>query len=137
MELLALLVFIASIITFFSGEFGRLFRKIYSIPGAPVVLPLLIISGFLVAYMQNVLSFLLWNQSGLRFTMIKLVECLPFHTGAAFITEVICLFLFTTIPVWGLYWSMRSQIQYLKKAKPYATHVYAVLWIYLVILWIA
>lgn len=135
LELLAFLVLAASIISFFKDEFTRFFKKIWSIKGAPLVLPLLAASTFTLVYGDDLFTFLLILQEALHNTMIALIQWMPFQMGAAFIAQMMCLFILATAPAWALYGLAR----YYTWEHPtiWATRIYAGLWIFLLILWIA
>ncbi len=133
--LLAFLVLAASIISFFSDEFAQFFKKLFKIKGAYVFLPLLVASGLIRLYKDLFLGVLLTFQTWLRYIMIQLMSCLPFHTGAAFITQVMCLFILSSLPAWGLYWLVKTKKW--GKATEWAGRAYVGLWFFLIMLWIA
>jgi hypothetical protein len=134
MGLLALLVFVASIIAFFSEEFLQFFKKFFAIRGMLLIFPLLVVSGFVMAYMHEVLNALLWLQTQLRYVMLKSVNMLPFRTGAAFIVEVFYLLLIPSLFAHGVYWF--AKYKHLKNELLWATRIYPFLWTFLIILWI-
>ena len=133
--LLAFLVLAASIISFFSEDFATFFKKLFKLKGAPLILPLLVASGLIRLYNDSVLEVLLTLQTWLRYLMIQCMSCLPFHTGAAFITQVLCLFILSSLPIWGFYWLVKTKKW--GKATEWAGRAYVGVWLFLIMLWIA
>lgn len=133
--LLAFLVLAASIISFFSEDFAIFFKKLFKLKGATLILPLFVASGLIRLYNDSVLEVLLTLQTWLRYLMIQCMSCLPFHTGAAFITQVLCLFILSSLPIWGFYWLVKTKKW--GKATEWAGRAYVGVWLFLIILWIA
>ena len=133
--LLAFLVLAASIISFFSDEFAKFFKKLFKRKSAQLILPPLILSGLISLYNDSVLGVLLTLQTWLRYLMVQCMSCLPFHTGAAFITQVICLYILPSLPIWGFYGLVKTKKW--GKATEWAGRAYVGVWLFLIMLWIA
>ncbi len=107
--LLCLIVLITSIIGFFSQEFIRLFKRVWAIPGAKLVVPLLIASliaeWFALWGWKSLFSF----QTGLSFVEHGLANLLPVQTGALMVTRVVLLVLIPGIPVWVTWFMTRKK----------------------------
>jgi len=135
MTLLAFLVIIAAIIAFFLDELSGTLKKIFSVGWLRVMLPLLAVSGCLMSFKNTLLLMLLSCQTYCRYLMVLIVQFLPNTLWGGYIAQQSVLFLMTSIPVWCLY----GVLKYKHWGNPYAwaTRTYLILWIFLLILWVA
>ena len=97
---LAAIVLITSILVFFSQEFVRLFKKVMSITGVNLLLPLFIASILIETYELWGVWLLENCHLALHLLIYKVTVLLPFETGALLLMRVIFLFLFASAPVW-------------------------------------
>ena len=97
---IALVVFFASIASFFAPEFGRVFKKIFAIPGAKLLIPLVVASGFIVIYEEAGHWLLIRFQIMLHQWVIKLDTLIPFEAGSLSIARIISLFIIASLPIW-------------------------------------
>lgn len=135
MSLLPLLVICASILAFFLDEFAQTFKKIFAIRGIRIVLPLFIVSSCVIWLSNGILTCLLWFQTYFRYLMVLIFQCLPYKLWAGIIAQWCVIFLVASVPTWCLY----GILKYKQWGRPtvWATHTYLILWIVLVILWVA
>jgi hypothetical protein len=90
--LLALVVLCTAIVAFFMQEFVHLFKKIFAIPGAKMLLPLLLISSVVEHF-----SFWIWKilnsiQNLLALSISQLSTVLPGTTTSIIIARALILF---------------------------------------------
>lgn len=135
MSLLALLVICASILAFFLDEFAATFKKMFAVGWIKIFLPLFIVSVCVISFSTSILSCLLWFQNYFRYLMVLIFQCLPNKVWSGIIAQCVVIFLVASLPTWGLY----GLLKYKHWGRPmvWATHIYLILWISLVILWVA
>ncbi len=97
---IALIVFLASIAAFFAQEFGRMFKKLFAIPGMKLLLPLVLASWLIIVYEEWGLWLLLRVQGALHSLIHRLHALVPFENGSLPFAKVIYLFLMASLPVW-------------------------------------
>lgn len=90
----------ASVATFFSEEFGRLFKKILSTPGINLLLPLILASCLVVTTKDN----WFWLFSGCQAMLNHLVgmaaSYFPFEPVVVGLINIAYLMLIVSIPGW-------------------------------------
>ena len=96
---LALLVFCSAIFVFFLDEFKGLLKKIFSIPGFKLVIPLIIASLVIEAYEAWGQWLLLWFQKGLHQILYKFASFMPFEMGAVLVVRILFLLAAAMLPV--------------------------------------
>ena len=99
---IALVVLICSIVVMFSAEFGDFFKKIFSIPGMKLFLPLIFVTILVGYYEPWLLIGLIEVQRILVEVSEKLASWLPFQTGAVSTARVLLLMLLSLLPVFVL-----------------------------------
>lgn len=97
---IALVVLMASIACFFAPEFGRLFKKVFAIPGAKLLIPLFMASWLIVLYEEFGHWLLIHFQIMLHRWVSRLDALLPFETASISIARIISLFLIASMPIW-------------------------------------
>ncbi|CEG57579.1 hypothetical protein [Legionella fallonii] len=118
---LAAVVFFAAIITFFSQEFIRMFKKIMDIKGAKLVLPLLAASWLMLSYDYWALWVVYYFREVLNWLVRMLTYIIPFGQVSSYIACIIVLTILPLAPVFGF-----DLLIYRKKNfKPYP-HTYLV-----------
>jgi len=96
---LTLLVFCSSIIAFFSQEFLRMFKKLFSIPGVKLLLPLAVASLLIEMHEDFGFWVLTWGQLQLHRIINALAGLLPFETGSVLLVRIVFLFCLAILPV--------------------------------------
>jgi hypothetical protein len=97
---LTLTVLIGSIFVLFSQEFIGLFKKIMSIPGVKLFLPLAVASSVVEIYEELGWWLLSQFQLVVHQSIYYLAAFLPFDTGAISLICILYLFLVASIPSW-------------------------------------
>ena len=97
---IALLVFATSIAAFFAQEFGRLFKKIFAIPGVKLLVPLALASWLISAFESWGYWLLIRMKAGLHHTEDFIAAFLPFEMIRISIVRIIFLVLFANVPIW-------------------------------------
>jgi len=124
---LILAVLFTAIVVFFSQEFINMFKKIFAIPGAKLILPLMLAS-WLVEYFED---WLLWILLGIKNALHQVVYWLnaliPFERGSISIAHTILLFLLASLPVWILIAVVKYKGKY--DPWPYTYELGAILWL--------
>lgn len=99
---IAVLTFCSLIFAFFSQEFFRFFKKIFSIPGVKLVLPLVMASALVELYQSPLHSCLIW----LRLKVYKLLNALIHLLGVSemkiMLTKIMILF---AIPIIAIFFN--------------------------------
>lgn len=96
---MTIVILSSAIFVMFLDEFRRLFKKISSIPGVKLFLPLLLGSWFILTFEEGGLRFLLWAQ-GLFHRSIQWMSTLtPFHHGSISMVETIHLVFLALLPI--------------------------------------
>ncbi|KTC65437.1 Uncharacterised protein (plasmid) [Legionella adelaidensis] len=100
MYLTILLVVCASaIVVFFSQEFGNLFKRIFSIPGFKLFVPLILASWLVEYYEELGVKILLWIKIYLHDFMNWIDNLSPIEKNSMLFTHILHLFLFGILPV--------------------------------------
>ena len=97
---LALTVLIGSVFVFFSQEFIRLFKKLMSIRGVKLFLPLVIASCLVEIYEEWGRWLLLRFQLAVHEVIYQLATFVPFDTGAISLIRILYLFILAGLPLW-------------------------------------
>lgn len=129
---IALIVFLASIAAFFAQEFGRMFKKLFAIPGTKLLLPLLLASWLIVVYEEWGRWLLLRLQVALHSLVHRLHILVPFEKGSLPFAKVMYLFLIATLPIW--FSELAALRKGRRKRQPPTYWVGIVLWIIAAIL---
>jgi len=96
---LALVVFFAAIITFFSQEFIRLFKKIFAIWGAKTVLPLLLASWIIYTFDYWVMWIIYYCRELLYGASSGLAHIVPSQNYGYKIAMILLLTFLSVVPV--------------------------------------
>jgi hypothetical protein len=96
---LAFIVFCSSVVVFFAEEWGRFFKKVLSLPGFKLLLPLVIASCFIEFYDIWGEWLLLKIQSGFHLAIHTISNLLPFTQGAVFLTRILFLLGLASLPL--------------------------------------
>jgi hypothetical protein len=129
---LALVVFFASIIVFFSQEFIDLFKKIMAIPGALLLLPLLLATSLIYHYQQWILPALHYYQDVLNTILIYLLKIMPRYSMISYLMLVLLLTFISVVPVLLLDQLSRYRT-YKRYPYPYVTST--LIWLLNIMLW--
>lgn len=97
---IALIVLLSSIAAFFSQEFARLVKRIFDIPGAKLILPLIAASFILEVYEDWGHWFLIWLQAAMHQLVYQLASLAPFKTGSIHLARMLFLFVLASVPMW-------------------------------------
>lgn len=97
---IALITFLASIAAFFAQEFGRMFKKLFAIPGMKLLLPLALASWLIIVYEEWGLWLLLRAQIATHQLVHRLHALVPFEQGSLPFIKIIFLFLIASLPIW-------------------------------------
>lgn len=92
---LAAVVLSTSIAVFFSKEFAGVYRKIIAVPGAKLLLPLIIASWLIETYEPFELWFLLKCKEGFHYLLFQLSALTTLNQNSA---QIIQLFILATFP---------------------------------------
>ncbi|MFI4963633.1 MAG: hypothetical protein ACHP6H_07245 [Legionellales bacterium] len=117
---LAMVVFFASIMVFFSQEFIRLFKRVMSVPGATLVLPLALVSWVVYAFDYWLLWGVFYYRECLQYIYRFLIRMLPFPQYAPSVALVLLMTLISVLPIYLLNWYSRKQTYHPYKY-PYVT----------------
>lgn len=96
---LALVIFSAAILILFSQEFIRIFKKIFAIKGAKLVLPLFIGSLLAVNFEELFLLVIYYFRGTLNAIVVFITQIIPFEKGAYSIVLIMILTLISVAPV--------------------------------------
>ncbi|BCA96311.1 hypothetical protein TUM19329_26720 [Legionella antarctica] len=111
---LAAVVFCAAIFVFFSQEFIRVFKKIFAIKGAILILPLVVASCVVYNFNDLVYLVIYYYRDVLHAMLSFLTWIIPFGQVSSSVASIILLTLISTVPVFLLDWYLRR-----KTYKPY------------------
>lgn len=100
---LAFIVMLSAIVLFFSQEFIRVFKRIFEIPGAKLLLPLAVVSWLISEFHDEFLVCVLYAQKSLLDILAFLTQLLPFQLGASSVVLILFLTLITVVPVFVLH----------------------------------
>ncbi|AUH72165.1 hypothetical protein [Legionella sainthelensi] len=128
---LALLVFLGSILVFFSEEFIKIFKKLFAIKGAKLFIPLFLASWLIYTFDFWFLWIAFYLRETLLYVVMFLTSIMPFRTGANSVALVILLTTASVVPVFIL--DIQSRRKSFRKYKyPYVTSW--IIWILCVVL---
>lgn len=128
---LALLVFLGSILVFFSEEFIKMFKKLFAIKGAKLFIPLFLASWLIYTFDFWFLWAVFYLRETLLYIMFFLTSIMPFQKGADSVALIILLTAVSVVPV--LILDIQSRRKNFKKYKyPYVTSW--IIWILCVVL---
>lgn len=111
---LAAVVFFAAIITFFSQEFIRVFKKIFAIKGAKLLIPLAVASWFMYSYDYLALAAISYYREALNAVATFLTDIIPLGSASSYVAFILLLTIISVVPVFVLDWFHRK-----KNYKPY------------------
>ncbi len=108
---ISLVVFVCAIVVFFSKEFGNTIKKIMSIPGMKLILPLAIVT-LVIVYLE---AEVLWCLTKLQLIVLvvrdKLAHLLPLQRMANYLATLLVLMSLSFLPVVAIdYWYRRKSI---------------------------
>ncbi len=129
---LAVVVFCCSIVVFFAQEFGRLFKKILSIPGFKLLLPLVLASWLIESYELWGQWVLLKIQAGFHLVINATATLIPFTTGAVSFTRIIFLFVLASLPL--CVYRLRARQQKRRHPEPVSYWLGLTIWVVAAIL---
>ncbi|MFT4058313.1 MAG: hypothetical protein QM652_02060 [Legionella sp.] len=96
---LTLVIIFASIVVFFSQEFGKAFKKFFAIKGVALFLPLLIGSWFIYAFDYWILWGVYYYRELLQVALHYIGNFMPFTLYAEEVALVILLWCVSVLPV--------------------------------------
>ena len=130
-----LIVLCTAIIGLFSQEFTSMFKRIFSIPGAPLLLPLILISLIIETHLVWVWYFLAKMRSGLVFFETKLYVLMPQQVVTEIFVHVLILTLLPVIPMLLVGYLTRKNT--LSDPMFYMYRISAVIWLIAAILFVS
>ena len=117
---------------FFSQEFVRLFKKLFSIPGGTLLLPL-VLASIVVAICQDLSLWLLLRYQALLDRMINaLASLFPFKTVMVLFISIVYLFIIAILPGW--IFRYRSKLKNSHESPFYIYWLGLILWLIAAIL---
>lgn len=123
----ALVVFSASIVVFFAQEFGRLFKKILSIPGFKLLLPLVLASWVIELYEIWGQFVLLKVQKAFHLVINATAGILPFSFCAISLTRIVFLFVLSSLPLF--IYRLRAKQQGRRHPEPVSYWIGLTIWV--------
>ncbi len=129
---LALLVFCSAIFVFFSKEFGQFFKKIFSIPGTKLFIPLLFATWLIIAYEPWERLIILWFQTTTHRVIHYVSQFIPLAKWAISLTWILFLLVLACLPVWIAHFRNRKMKH--QGPQPFTYWVGFLLWVIAVIL---
>ena len=130
--MIAVIVFLSSIVLIFSQEFARMIQKIAAIPGVKLFVPLALGSLIIEYYELWFLWFLTWCQAQLRDIMFIIASIMPFQFGAYQVIQITILFVLACLPAWFVWLMEKRKKMFTQVLSPY--YVGHILWIIAVFL---
>jgi len=130
-----LIVICTAIIGMFSQEFMRLFQRIFAIRGAPLFLPLIIISLAIESHLLFGWAILTMIRSGLYICERNLSALIPHQVVAAFFSRVLILTFLAVIPI--------AVVKYMTRSNPISNAMFyiyrfsALIWVIAAILFVS
>jgi hypothetical protein len=125
----ALGIFFCAIAVAFSREIGAFVKKLFSVWGVSLMLPLTLVTGLLVIYEPWIQAVLLYLGLSLSRSIELGSQMLPFSSGASEVIAILLVLLLTLLPLWALNaWSLRQT------REPYRFSIVtgAMIWLFLV-----
>lgn len=104
---LAMVVFFASIMVFFSQEFIRTFKRIFAIKGAKTIIPLAIASWAIYTFDYWFLWVIYYCREFLQASLTLLTHIMPFQKEAESVALILLLMFVSVVPVYLLDWFLR------------------------------
>ncbi|MBA3537331.1 MAG: hypothetical protein H0T84_12115 [Tatlockia sp.] len=131
MSTIALVVFACAIAVFFSKEFGNSIKKLMSIPGMKLLLPLFLVTFLLVYFEPEVLWCLTKLQAMILVLTQNIASILPFEKFANATAGLLVLMSLTFLPVLAInIWYKRKTYYPL----PFAGLTITLIWIFVAVL---
>ncbi|WP_131782347.1 hypothetical protein [Legionella gresilensis] len=132
MDLLIVTVIIlgSAILVFFSAEFGNMIKKIMAIPGVKLLLPLTLVSWFIISSEAWILWGLLFVKIGLHTAVSWLAKIMPFPGWKERLATFFVIYLITLIPLSIIYWRKKKRPFFYKSSYWIIT---ALIWVFLLI----
>lgn len=106
---LALVVFLSAIMVLFSQEFIRIFKGIFAIRGAKLILPLAFASWLVCLFDYPLLWAVYYYREFLAAAANALAYFIPFKTAALPVAKIILITSLAVIPVFLLDWIVRQK----------------------------
>jgi len=94
---LAIIVFFASIIAFFSAELVTIAKKTIRNSRVQLLAPLFFLSWIVISFQQHVLWFLVTCRIGLHYFALFIQACLPFTTNSFAVAKMLSLFILSCV----------------------------------------
>lgn len=117
---LAFIVMFSAIVLFFAQEFIRVFKRIFEIKGAKLLLPLALVSWVISEFHDEFLICVLYIQKLILDTLAFITQLLPFQLGASSVALILFLTLITVLPVFVLHFILLKK-NYQGYQYPYLT----------------
>ncbi len=124
---LAAVVFFAAIMTFFSQEFIRTFKKIMDIKGAKLILPLLVASWLVLNYDYWALWVVYYYREILHGCVRMLAYIIPFKQISFYIADILVLTIISIVPVFCYDFFVYRKKNY--KPYPHSYLVITIIWL--------
>lgn len=128
----AIVVFLSSIVVFFADEFGGYLKKILAIPGAKLLLPLVLASFFVEIYEGLGLWLLARCQVFIHQLIYQCAKVLPFEKVSITVARIVYLFLVASLPLW--IFRFRAMRRGQRKPQHFAYYLALLLWMVATIL---
>ncbi len=136
MSLLPFLVILAAIVAFFQDEFASLFRRVFSYRWVRMLAPLAIVEVMVERSYDTFSGTLAWWQECLHAVMLVFFErCFPYTAWAAVLSQFLFLFGVSAFLVWAV-WLGANRFS-VQKNNHKITILYAFLWLFFLLLWVA
>lgn len=129
---IAIVALCASIAAFFAQEFGRVFKKIFAIPGLKLLLPLTLASWFIEVYEDWGHWLLLRIQYLLHLLIHRLGVRVPFEKISLPLIKILFLFLIGILPM--VIFKLATIKQWGGKRLPQTYWIGLILWVFAAIL---
>ncbi len=124
---LAAVVFFAAIMTFFSQEFIRTFKKIMDIKGAKLILPLLAASWLVLTYDYWALWVVYYYRELLNGIVRMVAYIIPFSQISYYVASILVLTIISIVPVFCFDYFFYRKKNY--KPYPHSYLVSTIIWI--------
>ena len=130
MVTLTLMIFISAIILFFSKEFKNMFKKLFAIPGMPLLLPLFFATLVVIDYETQILWGILILISALQSLVLTVSQWFSFGKISLTIVSILVLMIISLLPVFALEWWVRQRSY---RAFHYGYIITAIIWLIVMI----
>lgn len=124
---LAAVVFFAAIMTFFSQEFIRMFKKIMAIKGAKLVLPLLAASWLVLTYDYWALWVVYYFRELLNGIVMMIAYIIPFGQISYYVASILVLTIISVAPILCFDYFVYRKKNY--KPYPHSYLVSTIIWL--------